>query len=90
MSLLIKGLKMPRGEGMLCINIYPDGKVCINHDLKCKRIATAAPVPPHGRLIDADKIDYYKIERNGMELYMVWKGQILNMPTIIEGDESET
>lgn len=34
------------------------------------------------RLIDADKIDYYKVERNGMELYMVWKGHIDNMPTI--------
>ena len=34
------------------------------------------------RLIDADKIDYLMVKRNGMELYMVWKGQILNMPTI--------
>lgn len=34
------------------------------------------------RPIDADKIDYLMVERNGMELYMVWKGQILNMPTI--------
>ena len=55
MSILIKGMEMPKDEEMLCINIYPDGKVCINLDLECKRIANAVPVPPHGRLIDADE-----------------------------------
>lgn len=52
MSVLIKGLDMPKSEEMLCINIYPDGKVCINLDLECKQVATAVPVPPHGRLVD--------------------------------------
>lgn len=39
---------MPKNEEMLCINIYPDGKVCINLDLDCKQIATAVPVPSCG------------------------------------------
>jgi hypothetical protein len=56
MSILIKGVEMPKGDEMLCINICPDGKVYIDFDLKCKRIATAVPVPPHGRLIDADAL----------------------------------
>ncbi len=56
MSVLIKGMEMPKDGELLCVNIYPDGKVCINLDLECKRIATAVPVPPHGRLIDADAV----------------------------------
>lgn len=43
MSILIRGLEMPQGEEMLCINVYPDGKVCIDLDLHCKRVATAVP-----------------------------------------------
>ncbi len=54
MSILIKGMEMPKDGEMLCINIYPDGKVCIDLDLKCKQIATAVPVPTHGALMDRD------------------------------------
>ena len=57
MSILIKGMEMPTNGELLCINIYPDGKVCISLDLNCKQIAAAVPVPPHGRLIDADKLN---------------------------------
>lgn len=56
MGVYIKGMDMPKDGEMLCINIYPDGKVCINLDLDCKQIATAVHVPPHGRLIDADAL----------------------------------
>lgn len=56
MSILVKGMEMPKGDEMLCINVYPDGKVCINLDLKCKRIATAISVPPHGNLVDAREV----------------------------------
>ena len=62
MSVLIKGIDMPREGELLCINIYSDGKVCINLDLDCKQIATALPVASHGRLIDADKIGLTNFE----------------------------
>lgn len=52
MGVYIKGVEMPQGEEMLCINVYPDGKVCIDLDLHCKRVATAIPVPLHGRMHD--------------------------------------
>ena len=55
MSILITGLDMPKDGEQLCININPDGKVCINLDLSCEKVGTAVPVPPHGRLIDADE-----------------------------------
>ena len=57
MGIYIKDMDMPKDGEMLCINIYPDGKVCINLDLECKQIATAVSVPKHGRLIDADALE---------------------------------
>lgn len=57
MSVYIKGMEMPTDGELLCINIYPDGKVIINLDLNCKQVATAAPVPPHGRLGDLDRLE---------------------------------
>ena len=52
MSILIRGIEMPKYGELLCINIHPDGKVCIGLDLNCEQIATAVPVPPHGDLIE--------------------------------------
>lgn len=74
MDILIKGLNMPKDGEMLCIDIHPDGKVSYNLDLKCKQIATAASIPPHGRLIDADALPWYH------------KMYIVNAPTIIEAE----
>ena len=56
MSILIKGLDMPKDRDILYIDIYSTGKVAHDFDLECKQIATAVPVPPHGRLIDADAL----------------------------------
>lgn len=56
MSVYIKGMEMPTGDEMLCINIFPDGKVTSHFDLRCMPVAKAVPVPPHGRLIDADAL----------------------------------
>lgn len=53
-GIYIANMEMPKDEEILCINIYPDGKVCINLDLDCKQVATAVPVPDHkGPLVDA-------------------------------------
>ena len=42
MSIVIKGLQMPKHDGeILCIEIYPDGTVCMEMDLKCNKIAEA-------------------------------------------------
>ena len=43
----------------------------------------------HGRLIDADKIDYYEIERFGEPHYMVWKPHIDGLPTIVPAERRE-
>ena len=98
MSILIKGMDMPKDGGLLCVNIYPDGKVCINLDLDCKRIATAFPVPPHGRLIDANKIGLTDFEiilcqkkkgnpfKNALEILLE---KIESAPNIIQAEEDD-
>lgn len=46
------------------------------------------PVPPHGRLIDADKLDYSNTDLLGNHIvYMV---DIEDAPTIIPADKEET
>ena len=92
MSILIKGIEMPKDGEMLCVNIYPDGKVCINLDLECKRIATAVLVPPHGRLIDADALDaslkeMSEIEWNQKAFPVSWAYAFDAFRGIIERDE---
>ena len=41
MGIYIEGIDMPKDDELLCIDIYPDGKVCINLDLNNKQVATA-------------------------------------------------
>ena len=90
MSVYINGMEMPTEGEILCINIYPDGKVCIALDLDCKQVATAAPVPPHGRLIDADALEYHADNvRDPMgrtEKTVMWS-KIQSAPTIIPAEE---
>lgn len=57
MGVYIKGMEMPR-EGHVIVRIYANGKVC--EPTECagvwSKVATAVPVPAHGRLIDADAL----------------------------------
>lgn len=68
MSILIKGMKMPKDDEILYIDIYPDGKVCIDMDLRCKQVASAVPVLPHGRLIDADAV-FKRLQKQAMSVW---------------------
>lgn len=66
MSILIKNIDMPKDEELLSINIYPNGKVTIAMDLKCKQIATATSVVRckdcmHSRTDDSN-YDCYRCE----------------------------
>ena len=55
MGVYIKGMEMPSCG--LTVTIYPDGRVVkfTGYGEK-KQLGTAVPVPPHGRLIDADAL----------------------------------
>ena len=62
MSILIKGINMPEGEGCkLVLQIFPNGEIRDEHGIRLgiTSWAEAVPVPPHGRLIDADALPRY-------------------------------
>lgn len=45
---------MPKEDELLCIRIYPSGKVTIDMDLQCKWVAEAVEILNHGELIDRE------------------------------------
>ena len=92
MGVYIKGMEMPRKGQMLVI--FPDGTsyVCFNGMRERLAQTEAVPVPPHGRLIDADAFlalindstilpDFLKCIINPL---------IRGEQTVIEAEEGET
>ena len=69
------------------INLNND-KVAIDMDLECKQVATAVPVPPHGRLIDADTCEDYFYEHLSDAGMAGAMNAINEMPTIIPAEEA--
>lgn len=92
MSILINGIKMPkRGESCLVITIMPDGEIYKNvydASLRVNQVGEAVPVPAHGRLIDADKIEYVQSENGCLDDY-AYRYDINEMPTIVPAEEGE-
>lgn len=91
-DLLIRGMEMPTdghwGTVSIPFYIHGDGSVS---DSKGHIIASAVPVPPHGRLIDADEL-FKEMERKG------WfdnadrdkaEDLVLAAPTIIPAEQAE-
>jgi len=95
MSILIKGMEMPPERQSLHIIIKYNGIVC--DALSGEDVATAYELPPHGRLIDADKLksDAY-LEHDCVHKMMVFGGQMVytesaieNAPTVIEAEDEK-
>ena len=55
MSILIEGMEMPKEDEEIIIRISPNGTVMTEYALPITGVK-AVPVPPHGRLIDVDKL----------------------------------
>ena len=91
MSVLIKGMEMPTGDEMLCINIFPDGKVTSHFDLRCMPVAKAVSVPPHGRLIERKA--FFKLAHETEDLSLDELAHLAVLvaatPTIIPAEEGE-
>jgi len=88
MSVLIKGMKMPKDREKI-VFIFPDGVVHVVE--KDTPVFEAVPVPPHGRLIDADAIPYKKIMFEDDDFYYgVTQPYIDRMPTVIPAEEGKT
>lgn len=99
MSVLIKGMEMPTGCSALTLKVWPDDQVeIIDADGEWKT-SKAIPVPPHGRLIDADFLSKVLKERAEDEwnkntapfswsyAYECLIDTLDSMPTVIEAEE---
>ena len=90
MSVLIKGMEMPEN----CKDCRFHGRgFCFLADLKDNGNCPLVEVPPHGRLIDADKLKAHHGVRVGDNYggirAIVFKRDIDNAPTIIEAEEAD-
>lgn len=83
MSLILKGINMPKDGEMHRINIYDNGNTYITtsnrwYETEMKDIEAIQIPVPHGRLIDANKIFTYSH----------WEEQAVSeAPTILEAEE---
>lgn len=92
MSILIKGVDMPKGDEIISLVIASD-KWCAGFNEKYERIDTQAiPMPtPHGRLVDADKLTrkeirhlFYHLPNGDIAVPLI---DIEHAPTVIEAEE---
>lgn len=86
MSVLIKGMEMPKDGCHHMICIYADGTASTGG-----RVYTAIPVPiPHGRLIDADEAKEALRRAEFLAFGYHYAIQTINdAPTIIEAEEPD-
>jgi len=98
MGVYIKGMEMPkRGESCLVITIMPDGGIYNNvydASFRVNQIGEAVPVPPHGRLVDADKLTeeiqlFIKENMLSHDDARALLATIDDAPTIIPAEEGE-
>lgn len=97
MSILIKGMDMPKEDEISkCVIIRHDGEVWnVEFDTLVNEFGyvacypsnpmRAVPVPPHGRLIDADALADVSAKRLGV----INIGHIDNAPTVIPAEEEK-
>lgn len=92
MSVYIKGMGMPKVEfGSVIVAIRPDGMV---EDVMGCYVGKAVPVPPHGRLIDADALlsldrQIYDGEIAVGRREYIFCFEVEDAPTVIEAEEGE-
>lgn len=99
-DILIRGMEMPTKENVVIL-ISPNGDVWMignmpNEDTHLVK-AKAVPVPPHGRLIDADALyedcaldTNIEVMASAKRINEYMQLKIDNAPTIIEAEEEET
>ncbi|MBR2548764.1 MAG: hypothetical protein IKG47_00340 [Oscillospiraceae bacterium] len=95
MSVLIEGMEMPKKGSWISLRVFPDGQCFLyswcGNDFDFMEHLTASPVPPHGRLIDADKNTFPTPHRNPSNDYMKgWNAclhSVQQQPTVIPAEE---
>lgn len=87
MSILIKGMEMPKAGNWITVRIYYEGTCAEPNwqgDCRYMKGCEAVPVPPHGRLIDADALP-----RFGGRKGLIHASDVDAAPTIIEAEVKE-
>ena len=99
MSILIKDMEMPVIELEWTIRRGADGKwyaIDTNAETSDGEWHEIVPVPPHGRLIDADALMELYADTDDLQLenmkvpIAVIRQNIIDMPTIIPAEEGKT
>jgi len=91
MSILIKGMKMPKGTNELRLIIHPNGQVIISKQTYWEE-TEAIEVPAHGRLIDANSLGELcnimadKCDGIGTSIWEQFRVTVECCPTIIPVD----
>ena len=92
MSILIKGMEMPREGVSLFVEVNSTGHIICQYSDDIVHYgykSRAVPVPtPHGRLIDADALMMHEVllPCDGGKMPIVYSSYIRNAPTIIEAE----
>ena len=96
MGVYIKGVEMPKdGEHPYWVTIHSDGTVEYNENMgQGWQTSEAVPVPPHGRLIDADALEKEHMKRayenfRSYQFHVSATAWINEAPTIIPAEEAE-
>ena len=88
MAILIKGMTLPADGDWKTVRIYQDGTCARPNaygDCSLYNGVKAIPVPPHGRLIDADAFEAHI--KNDWEEYDHWIAvEVENRPTVIDAE----
>ena len=93
MSVLIKGMEMPKPGCIILVEIDENGNVFATYDGGCTKLVQykAVPVPPHGNLIE--KHDVFKLISAFPEidklLPIEFMKALYNLPTIIPAEEEK-
>jgi len=86
-EILIRGMEIPKDRPLI-IKISPDGTVYMSQGIYGigHGVATAVPIPPHGRLIDADElIREHRADNYDYAIYATYLVQ--NAPSVIPASE---
>lgn len=97
MSILIKGMEMPKKGSWVSLRVFPDGQCFLyswcGNDFDFMEHLTAVPVPPHGDLIERNAL-FKKCEfvctDDDEDIRAVRYSIIENTPAIIPAEEYET
>ena len=88
MSVLIRGMEMPKDGDVLTVKKDDDGKTYIKQSHTWGYSAELIELPPHGRLIDADVLMENAEYKGTHDIVTAW--DIVNAQTVIEAEVGDT